>query len=106
MTEDKKYHIQLAVFEVTNENDGEDEEWDWVQEIDFVPPTNTLEEIEYILTLMNQSFDFLRDVSLEFLKDPHRDEIEEVVQAVEKDLDHLETLVASTTKAIEEMFPK
>lgn len=101
----KKYHIQLAVFEVTNEGD-ENEEWDWVQEIDFVPPVESYDEIEYILTLMNQSFDFLRDVSLEFLKDPHRDEIEEVVQGVEKDLDHLETLVASTTKAIEEMFPK
>jgi len=105
MMENKKYHIQLAVFEVTNEG-GENEEWDWVQEIDFVPPVESYDEIEYILTLMNQSFDFLRDVSLAFLKDPHRDEVEEVVQAVEKDLDHLEILVTNTTKATEEMFPK
>lgn len=102
----KEYHIQLAVFEVTKDDEGQWQETNHVKEVLLCTPPNSLEEVEYILTLMNQSFDFLRDVSLEFLKDPHRDEIEEVVQAVEKDLDTLETLVASTTKAIEEMFPK
>lgn len=106
MTDSKKYHIQLAVFEVTKDEDGENEEWDWVQEIDFVPPVDSYDEIEYILNLMHQSFDFLRDTSLEFLKDSYRDEVEEVVQGVTKDLDHLEILVTNTLKATEEMFPK
>ncbi len=97
MNEDKKYHVQLAIFEVTKEGD-DDETWDWVQEIDLCNPVDSLEETMLPLELMHTAFEELVHI---FQKYSQQDDV--------RDQEALETymqLEASMRTAIEETFDR
>ncbi len=96
MNKNKKYHIQLAVFEVTKDK-FEQETWDWVQEIDLVPPVDSFEEMLFPLVLMYASFDFLEIATIE--------SEEWGTDNVERDAATLKELMTAVRKATMEMFP-